>query len=86
MTICSDWLPAEAASMKIHIWSLTCFVIDEGKKFNQNVQIFLLEGDSQDLRLITHILSFCQNDLLMGESFWQNNSLVTHILFELCLL
>ena len=22
----------------------------------------------------------------MGESFWQNNSLVTHILFELCLL
>ena len=28
-------------------------------------------------------LSFCQNDLLMGESFCQNNSLVTHILFEL---
>jgi len=28
-------------------------------------------------------LSFCQNDPLMGESFWQNNSLVTHILFEL---
>ena len=28
-------------------------------------------------------LSFCQNDSLMGESFWQNNSLVTHILFEL---
>ena len=31
-------------------------------------------------------LSFCQNDPPMGESFWQNNSLVTHILFELCLL
>ena len=28
-------------------------------------------------------LSFRQNDSLMGESFWQNNSLVTHILFEL---
>jgi hypothetical protein len=28
-------------------------------------------------------LSFCQNDPLMGESFWRNNSLVTHILFEL---
>ena len=28
-------------------------------------------------------LSFCHNDPLMGESFWQNNSLVTHILFEL---
>ena len=27
--------------------------------------------------------SFCQNDPLMGESFWQNNSLVTCILFEL---
>ena len=28
-------------------------------------------------------LSFCQNDPLMVESFWQNNSLVTHILSEL---
>ena len=31
-------------------------------------------------------LSFCQNDPPMGESFWQNTSLATHILFELCLL
>jgi hypothetical protein len=30
-------------------------------------------------------LSFCQNDPPMGKSFWQNNNLVTHILFELCL-
>ena len=30
-------------------------------------------------------LFFCQNDPLMGKSFWQNNSLLTHILFELCL-
>ena len=28
-------------------------------------------------------LFFCQNDPLMGEPFWQNNSLVSHILFEL---
>ena len=28
-------------------------------------------------------LFFFQNDPIMGESFWQNNSLVTHILFEL---
>ena len=31
-------------------------------------------------------LSFCQNDVHMGESFWQKNSLVTLILFELYLL
>ena len=31
-------------------------------------------------------LSFCQNDLLMVESFWENNRLVNHILFELCLI
>ena len=30
-------------------------------------------------------LVFCQNDSLMGESFWQKNRLVTHILFDLCL-
>ena len=28
-------------------------------------------------------LFFRQNDPLMGERFWQNNSLVIHILFEL---
>ena len=31
-------------------------------------------------------LSFGQNDPPMGESFWQNNNLVTQVLFELCLL
>ena len=30
-------------------------------------------------------LSFCQNDPPIGESFWQNTSLVTHITYELCL-
>ena len=28
-------------------------------------------------------LFFCHYDPLMGEPFWQNNSLVSHILFEL---
>ena len=31
-------------------------------------------------------LSFCQNDPPMGESFWQKHSLITYILFRLCLL
>ena len=31
-------------------------------------------------------LSFSQNDFPMAESFWQKDSLITHILFELCLL
>ena len=31
------------------------------------------------------MLSLCQNDPPMGESFWQKDSLITHILFELCL-
>ena len=30
-------------------------------------------------------LSFGQNDCPMGESFWPEDSLITHILFELCL-
>ena len=31
-------------------------------------------------------LFFCQNGVLLGGSFWQKDSLVTLILFELCLL
>ena len=31
-------------------------------------------------------LSFCQNDPLIGGSFWQKDSLITHILFELWLI
>ena len=30
-------------------------------------------------------LCFCQNDALLVESFWQKESIVTLILFELCL-
>ena len=31
-------------------------------------------------------LSFCQNDSHLGGSFWQKDSLITHILFELWLI
>ena len=31
-------------------------------------------------------LSFCQNDLHIGESFWQKDSLITFLLSELCLI
>ena len=31
-------------------------------------------------------LSFFQNDPPMGESFWQKDSLITHILFKLWLI
>ena len=30
-------------------------------------------------------VSFCQNDPIIGESFWQKNSLFTLVFFELCL-
>ena len=34
---------------------------------------------------VTRLL-FCQNDSPIGGSFWQKDSLITHILFGLCLL
>ena len=36
---------------------------------------------SKSIRVIK--LCLCQNDPLKGESFWQKDSLITHILFEL---
>ena len=30
------------------------------------------------------ILSFCQSDPPMSESFWQKDRMVTHILFDIC--
>ena len=50
--------------------------IKEDKKFlwkRNLVQVVVQEID----------VNFRQNDSLMGESFWQNNSLFTHIIFEL---
>ena len=32
------------------------------------------------------MLLFCQNNSLMRESFWPNDSLITFIIFELCLI
>ena len=34
---------------------------------------------------VQKLLSFCQIDPPIGESFWQKDSSITHILFELCL-
>ena len=34
---------------------------------------------------VTRLL-FCQNDSLMGGSFWPKDSLITYIIFELCLI
>jgi hypothetical protein len=39
--------------------------------------------NSKSIRVMK--LFFCQNDPLIGESFWQKNSFITDILFELCL-
>ena len=33
-----------------------------------------------------YMSDLCQNDVLLGELFWQKDSLVTHTLFKLCLL
>ena len=42
---------------------------------------YLNRQSSKSIQVIK--LSFCQNDPLIEESFRQNNSLVTHVLFEL---
>ena len=44
--------------------------------------IYQIKHSSKVVEVIK--LSFGQNDPPMRESFWQNNSLVTHTLFELC--
>ena len=47
---------------------------------------FIGEVEDSRKKLEQYIkLSLCQNDPLIGESFWQKDSLITHILFELCL-
>ena len=44
---------------------------------------FLNRHSSKSIWLIQ--LSFGQNDPLMGQSFWPKYSLITHMLFKLCL-
>ena len=44
----------------------------------------IISHSSKSIWLIK--LSFCQNDPSMGQSFWQKDSLITHTLFELCLI
>ena len=44
----------------------------------------IISHSSKSIWLIK--LSFCQNNSPMGGSFWQKDSLITHILFELWLI
>ena len=44
---------------------------------------YLNRQSSKSIQVIK--LSFCQNDSPMGESLWQKDSFITHLLFELCL-
>ena len=56
---------------------------DWSLKFETGLNIII--GIVQKTVRVTKLF-FCQNDVLLGESFWQKDSLVTLILFELCLL
>ena len=42
-------------------------------------------GHSSKSIWVTRLL-FCQNDSLMGGSFWSKDSFITYIIFELCLI
>ena len=77
-----------ANSEKAHIillkkfWALFFHCRDCCAKFATGLNI-IISHNSKSIWVIK--LSFCQNDPLIGESFWENTSLVTLILFEQCL-
>ena len=52
-------------------------------KFATGLNTYHIRHSSKSIRVTK--LSYCQSDYPMSESFWQNNSLVTHIFFDLCL-
>ena len=52
---------------------------------SQNCDWAKYQNRQSSYSILVTKLSFCRNDPLIRESFWQKNSLVTHILFELCL-
>ena len=53
-------------------------------KFATGLNIIIDICSSKSIRVTN--LSFCQNDPPKSTLFWQKNSLVTHIFFDLCLL
>ena len=63
----------EGLDLKLRVVTKIC---DRAKYHNRH--------RSQSIRVTK--LCFCQNDPPRSISFWQNNSLVTQIFFDLCLL
>ena len=53
-------------------------------KKSETIHSSVISHSSKSIWVIK--LSFCQNDPPMGESFWQKDSLISHILFELLLI
>ena len=53
-------------------------------KKTETIHSSVISNSSKSIWLIK--LSFCQNDSPIGGSFWQKDSLITHILFELWLI
>ena len=78
--ICSNWLLLQ--SIKSHS-RIGHYITSESKK-TETIHSSVIGHSSKIIRVIK--LSFCQNDSPIGESFWQKDSLITHILFELWLI
>ena len=53
-------------------------------KKTETIHSIVISHSSKSIWVIK--LSFCQNNSPMGGSFWQKDSLITHILFELWLI
>ena len=53
-------------------------------KKTETIHSIVISHSSKSIWVIE--LSFCQNDSPTGGSFWQKDSLITHILFELWLI
>ena len=66
------------AYLKPHKWIVSSR--DWSPKFATGVYM-IISCNSKSIWVIK--LYFCWNNSLMGESFWQNNSPVTHKIFEL---
>ena len=66
-------------------WLPTYFIasIDCCTKFATGLHI-IISHSSKSIWVIK--LFFCQNDSPMGVTFWQKDSLITHIHFKLCLI
>ena len=62
-----------------HMYIDICLSRDWSPKFETEINIII--GHKAYFKKRVTKLFFCQNDVLLGESFWQKDSLVTLILF-----